>query len=206
MDGTLTKQGTFTVISKTLGFWDRFQELRDKWIAGKLSLCEFNLGAARLLSGVREEDVLDAIGGLELADGAAELSAFLSKRGVKQFIITGAVQHSCGRVAKLLKIRDWVSNEYEVAGGRFTGRIANHFVSSPRDKVAFMEKFASSNGFSLDETIAVGDSRIDSRMLEEAAVGIAVNPKDEKIREAANFVVEKLSYSLPIFRGLLPRG
>lgn len=47
-----------------------------------------------------------------------------------------------------------------------------------------------------DKSVAVGNSHIDAPMLKKAEKGIAFNPNDDKVQEAADTVIEKKDLSL----------
>ena len=91
------------------------------------------------------------------------------------------------------------------AAGRLTGRVEEHFAEQHKPK--FVQAYANGFGFDLPQCIAVGDSRSDIPIFQEAGLAIALNAT-EQARAAAHVSVETedLRNILPLILTQSPRA
>ncbi len=100
----------------------------------------------------------------------------LKKLGYKTAILSGGFTYF-GRALQRRFGFDYVfSNELEIEDGFLTGRLASEIVDGER-KAALLASIAAHEGFSLEQTIAVGDGANDLPMLSIAGLGIAFHAK-----------------------------
>jgi len=100
----------------------------------------------------------------------------LKKLGYKTAILSGGFIYF-GRALQRRFGFDYVfSNDLEIENGILTGNLASEIVDGER-KAALLASIALHEGFSLEQTIAVGDGANDLPMLSIAGLGIAFQAK-----------------------------
>lgn len=203
-DGTLMKTYSFKAIFEAFGLEERFmKDVLARWRADEITLREFDEKAVMLLKGLAEKEVVEQFSMMEPMPGAAELVDYLRSKGVRTAIITCAPPYFPKIMAEKLGMDWWTSNECEVdKDGVLTGKISRHNLPTALDKAKTMEQYAKRVGCSLQETAALGDSRIDLEMLKSAGLGIAVNLTGDApiMRAACKYCVDDLYGALEVFR------
>ena len=147
----------------------------------------------------------------EVADRSGRKNYVYTSRLLKELRSKGyfllAMSGSQQEVAKLFAKRhgfdDCIGSLYERKGDRFTGTILR-FV--PGNKAELINAYAAEHGFSLDDSVAVGDSNGDISMLDLVDFPIAFNPNDKLLAVARErgwtIVIERKNVALT----LEPRG
>ena len=100
----------------------------------------------------------------------------LKKLGYKTAILSGGFTYF-GRALQRRFGFDYVfANDLEIEYGLITGNLASEIVDGER-KASLLASIAAHEGFSLEQTIAVGDGANDLPMLSIAGLGIAFHAK-----------------------------
>jgi phosphoserine phosphatase len=100
----------------------------------------------------------------------------LKRLGYKTAILSGGFTYF-GRALQRRFGFDYVfSNELEIENGMLTGQLAAEIVDGQK-KAELLAQIAAHEGFSLEQTIAVGDGANDLPMLSIAGLGIAFRAK-----------------------------
>ena len=115
--------------------------------------------------------------------GAFELIEKSRKLGLRQVVVTGALDISVTPLMKYLGIDDYVANRLEFVNGEATGRLLPPMIASAT-KASWMRSFAEREGISLSESFAYSDSMSDLPMLSVVGHPAAVNP-DMRLRQTA---------------------
>jgi HAD superfamily hydrolase (TIGR01490 family) len=115
--------------------------------------------------------------------GAFELIEKSRKLGLRQVVVTGALDISVTPLMKYLGIEDYVANRLEFVNGEATGRLLPPMIASAT-KASWMRSFAEREGISLSESFAYSDSMSDLPMLSVVGHPAAVNP-DMRLRQTA---------------------
>ena len=126
---------------------------------------------------------------IPLIKGAKQLISFLKKHDVKVVIISAGLDILANRVAEELDI------DYVVANGvktDRTGRLTGDGIL--RVKLMYKDEnvinIAKEFDIPLENCMAIGNSCFDVPMFETCGIGIAFNPDDDCVRDAADIVVE----------------
>ena len=135
------------------------------------------------------KDIVNMFHDVPLIGGIQETIATLSHNGIRSVIVSGGID----------KAAEMISNEFG-----FDGHSGNSILTYPdgrltgegkvnvdlRDKGIVTKEFMKRFGVRKEETIAVGNSFTDVKMIEACGYGIAFNPIDEEVIEAADIVIK----------------
>src|SRR5438132_1280463 len=115
--------------------------------------------------------------------GAFELIEKSRSLGLRQVVITGALDLSVVPLMKYLGIEDYVTNRLEFVNGVATGRLLPPVVAAAT-KASWIRTFAEREGLSLSDSYAYTDSMSDLPMLSVVGHPAAINP-DMRLRQTA---------------------
>ncbi|MEF8873171.1 MAG: HAD-IB family phosphatase [Candidatus Thermoplasmatota archaeon] len=141
---------------------------------------------------ISKKDIVDMLSDAPLMDGFDECIPYLGENYITAVISGGlkplAEMIGEGHFDKIL------ANDIEERSGELTGEGIVE-VGLKKKGEAF-ERLIAETGIKRERCAAVGNSYIDVPMIEKAGLGIAFNPGDQKIREAADMIVEEKDLSL----------
>lgn len=115
--------------------------------------------------------------------GAFELIEKSRSLGLRQVVVTGALELSVIPLMKYLGIEDYVTNRLEFVNGVATGRLLPPVLAAAT-KASWIRTFAEREGLSLSDSYAYTDSMSDLPMLSVVGHPAAVNP-DMRLRQTA---------------------
>ena len=105
------------------------------------------------------------------------------RSGLRQVVVTGALEVSVRPLLDDLEITDFVANRLEFVEGRATGRLAPPVMASA-SKALWIREYAEREGLSLNDSYAYADSMSDLPMLSVVGHPTAANP-DVRLRSTA---------------------
>src|SRR5215212_10918984 len=115
--------------------------------------------------------------------GAFELIEKSRSLGLRQIVVTGALDLSVTPLMKYLGIEDYVANRLEFVNGVATGRLLPPVLAAAT-KASWIRTYAEREGLSLSDSYAYTDSMSDLPMLSVVGHPAAVNP-DMRLRQTA---------------------
>jgi HAD superfamily hydrolase (TIGR01490 family) len=115
--------------------------------------------------------------------GAYELIDKSKRLGLRQVLVTGAIDFTVQPLAKHLGIDDYVTNRLEFVDGTATGRLLPP-VMAAATKASWMRIYAEKENLNLSDCFAYSDSMSDLPMLSVVGHPTAVNP-DFRLRGTA---------------------
>lgn len=115
--------------------------------------------------------------------GAFELIEKSRSLGLRQVVVTGALELSVKPLMEFLGITDYVANRLEFVNGIATGRLLPPVLAAAT-KASWIRTFAEREGLSLSDSYAYTDSMSDLPMLSVVGHPAAVNP-DMRLRQTA---------------------
>lgn len=115
--------------------------------------------------------------------GTFELLEQSRKLGLRQVVVTGALDLSVKKLLDYLRIDDYVANRLEFVNSKATGRLLPPVMASAT-KASWMRQYAEREGISLSESFAYTDSMSDLPMLSIVGHPAACNP-DARLRATA---------------------
>ncbi len=133
----------------------------------------------RFFAGELFEDVLKPA----VYPGAFELIEKARSLGLRQVVVTGALDISVEPLMKYLGIEDYAANHLEFVNGVATGRLLPPVLAAAT-KASWIRIFAEREGISLSDSYAYTDSMSDLPMLSIVGHPAAVNP-DMRLRQTA---------------------
>jgi HAD superfamily hydrolase (TIGR01490 family) len=121
---------------------------------------------------------------------AHDLIAESRRAGVRQVILSGALDFTMRPLARYLGVDDFIANRLEFRQGKATGKLAKPFVGGAT-KPMLMRDYAARHGIDLARSWAYSDSYSDLTMLAVVGRPTACNP-DRRLRAVAR------SYDWPV--------
>jgi HAD superfamily hydrolase (TIGR01490 family) len=115
--------------------------------------------------------------------GAFELIEKSRSLGLRQVVVTGALDFSVEPLMKYLGIETYVSNRLEFVNGIATGRLLPPVLAAAT-KASWIRNYAEQEGINLSESYAYTDSMSDLPMLSIVGHPAAVNP-DMRLKQTA---------------------
>jgi HAD superfamily hydrolase (TIGR01490 family) len=115
--------------------------------------------------------------------GTFELIAQARSLGMRQVVVTGALDLSVKPLMDYLGIEDYAANRLEFVNGIATGRLLPPVLAAAT-KASWIRIFAEREGISLSDSFAYSDSMSDLPMLSIVGHPAAVNP-DMRLRQTA---------------------
>jgi HAD superfamily hydrolase (TIGR01490 family) len=115
--------------------------------------------------------------------GAFELIEKSRRLGLRQVVVTGALDISVKPLMQHLGIKEYASNHLEFVNGIATGRLLPPVLAAAT-KASWIRTFAEREGISLSDSYAYTDSMSDLPMLSVVGHPAAVNP-DMRLKQTA---------------------
>jgi len=198
MDGTLLKGRGIFVIAEKLGFYDdliRF--IKDD----ALEFYERSIEIGKLMKGFSVDEMLKIFRAIPLQDHVETVVSTLKKKGVKTGIATDSYVFLADDLRRRLDMDFVFGNNLITNDDVVTGKLEINNKSLTKDfisgnvysisKSCVLEELCKHLRISLDETIAVGDGKVDAGMIKKAGLGIAFNASDE-VNKHADIVTNDL--------------
>ena len=176
MDSTLIQAEVIDELAKRAGVGKQVARITERTMCGELNFRESLVQRVSLLRGLPESALAEVAATLRLTEGTERLISTLKKLGYKTAILSGGFSYF-GRALQRRFGFDYVfANDLEIENGLLTGNLASEIVDGER-KASLLASIATHEGFSLEQTIAVGDGANDLPMLSIAGMGIAFRAK-----------------------------
>jgi HAD superfamily hydrolase (TIGR01490 family) len=115
--------------------------------------------------------------------GAFSLIRKSRSLGLRQVVVTGALDFSVAPLMEYLGVNDYAANRLEFVNGVATGRLLPPVLASAT-KASWIRNYAEREGINLSESFAYSDSMSDLPMLSIVGHPAAVNP-DMRLRQTA---------------------
>jgi phosphoserine phosphatase len=176
MDSTLIQAEVIDELAKRAGVGKKVSEITERTMRGELDFKQSFTERLALLKGLPENELAEIAATLVLTDGAEKLISTVKRLGYKTAILSGGFKYFGRALQRRLGIDYVFANELEVENGVLTGRVCGEIIDGAR-KASLLANIAQHEGFSLEQTIAVGDGANDLPMLSIAGLGIAFHAK-----------------------------
>jgi HAD superfamily hydrolase (TIGR01490 family) len=138
------------------------------------------------------EDLFEEVIRPAIYPGTLELLDKSRTMGLRQVVVTGALDVTIGPLLRHLGISEYVANRLEFVDGRATGRLKPPVMASAT-KASWIRTYSEREGLSLNDCYAYADSMSDLPMLSVVGHPTATNP-DLRLKSTA------LRHDWPIVR------
>jgi phosphoserine phosphatase len=143
---------------------------------------------------VRLSDIVRELQDMPLIQGIQETIATLSHHGIKSVIVSGGIDVAAKMIADEFRFDDHAANTIlTYPDGKLTGE--GRVNVDLTDKGIVTREFMKKHGASKEETVAVGNSYTDVKMLNAAGFAIAFNPIDEAVIAVSDRIVRSNNLS-----------
>ena len=129
------------------------------------------------------DEVFESVLKPNIYPGTYELLAKSRAQGLRQVLVTGALDLSIHRLIEHLELDDYVANRLEFVDGMATGRLLPPVMASAT-KASWIRSYAERESINLGDSYAYSDSMSDLPMLSMVGHPAAVNP-DMRLRATA---------------------
>lgn len=188
MDGTLLEpRSCWAYIHEHFGTDN--SEMLQKYINHKVSDQEFvksdiNLWEEKLGRKICENDINSILDEIKPREGAEELVNRLQKAGINTIFLTGGIQFLAEKWAKKWNMQKPLGNELiDDEDGNLIAKIN----ASGHAKGSVMDKLLENMNLTKDDVASVGDTVVDLPLFERSRISIAVNTKDKRVINKANY-------------------
>ena len=194
-DDTLVDGRTIDKIAQKFNLTEELETVRKTTPPGHTQ----SLKIAKLLKGVKLQDMLQVAKEMSLMQGAEKTLNEIKKVGCNIAIVSDSYRRVIEAAIGELPIDFIVANELEVEDGVLTGNLQMPFGWAKKEgclkhsvcKLAALKRLAEEIGADVKDVIAVGNGDIDTCMVEAAGLGIAFNPSSVRLIEVADVVIKE---------------
>ncbi|HEM3541823.1 phosphoserine phosphatase SerB [Streptococcus suis] len=195
VDSTLILEEGIDLLGEEAGLGAQVAAITERAMRGELDFEEALRERVALLKGLPVSVFDRIIQKIHFTPGAAELVSELKTRGYKVAVVSGGFHETVDRLAAQLELDYVRANRLEVVDGVLTGQVLGEIVTKDTKK-ACLEEWATENGLSLSQTIAMGDGANDLPMIQRAGIGVAFCAKPIVQEQAPYQINEKNLYKL----------
>ncbi|HEM3182623.1 TPA: phosphoserine phosphatase SerB [Streptococcus suis] len=195
VDSTLILEEGIDLLGEEAGLGEQVAAITERAMRGELDFEEALRERVALLKGLPVSVFDRIIKKIHFTLGAAELVSELKMRGYKVAVVSGGFHETVDRLAAQLELDYVRANRLEVVDGVLTGQVLGEIVTKDTKK-ACLEEWATENGLSLSQTIAMGDGANDLPMIQRAGIGVAFCAKPIVQEQAPYQINEKNLYKL----------
>ena len=193
MDSTLIEQEVINLLGQSAGQSNEIAQITEKAMAGDLDFKSALIKRVALLKGLDQESLHRVRDQITLTKGAKKLIEELHHQGHKVGVVSGGFIEVIEPILKSLKIDFYRANKLKIEKGVLTGEIDGPIIDSHAKRIA-LEDFATQEGISLEQTVAIGDGANDLEMIKAAGLGIAFNAKP-RVAAAADTTISNQDLS-----------
>src|SRR5919202_777468 len=201
MDGTLIDGRLVFAVADRFGLSDQVKEIQENQI---LHGYEQSIRIARLFRGLSANNITEAIESIRLMKNCRKVVGELKEQGHILGIISDSYDIAVKYVAEKLSFDFYESNTLELdSNGKLTGKI-NMPLGWQKNgcycKISVCKRYRlerNARKFQIGAgcTIAVGDTKSDVCMVENAAVGIAFMPKHNILEDRADVSIKEPDFA-----------
>jgi phosphoserine phosphatase len=187
IDGTLRRvRNPWPHVHQRLGVSDAAQEFVVQWERGEISYEEWIRLTVVLWRGFTRASMMATLNGNSLRQGARELVGWFTTRSIPCVGISTGLTIFNDVTARELGMTKVISNEPHFEDGVCNGEISVHVREDNKGDVmdGVLERYA----VRPEQVVAFGDGTADVPLLTRAALGIAVCPSNDRVRDCAQHV------------------
>ena len=177
MDSTLIYEECIDELAKFTGVSEKIIEITNSSMNGEILFSDSLIQRTSLFEGVKLEILENCfIECINLSKGAKILVDTMNSRNARTYIVSGGYHFFVERVAKLLNVTDYYSNDFIIEDKKISGKVKKPIIDGI-GKLKLIKKICKKSNLNLNNVIAVGDGANDIKMLESAGHGVAYKSK-----------------------------
>ncbi len=193
MDGTMIDGRLVELISKKFGMYDQIKQIQsDSSLYGYIKTQKI----ASLLKGIEGKEIVIALESLPLMKNCQKVINLLKQNDYKIGIITDSYNIAAKILVDKLCLDFFAANDLIISGGLITGEVdmplgwneINCYCRISVCKKYHLVAYARKYNIDIKNTVAIGDTRGDTCMINHAGIGIAFMPKDNSIGSHRNLI------------------
>ena len=196
MDSTVINEEVIDQLALRAGKGEEVALITDSAMRGEIDFAQSLTQRVALLTDLPSSVIEEVREALTLTTGVVDLFAAIHRSGGLIAVVSGGFHNVIDPLLEQLGVDFILANTLESTDSRLTGKVIGRIIDA-RAKAEFLKEIATSNGISLDETVAIGDGANDREMLVLAGVGIAFCAKPTLI-EVADIVISERNLALVI--------
>lgn len=174
LDGTLMLRATSSgVLADAIGHGNAYRALELRYDAGHATNREVTDRQAEWFEGLPLADVHRVLRHGPWIKGLGEALATLADAGCRLLLATLAWRFVGDMLAERYPFDAVCGAEMAIDNATLTGRVDGYF--DEYDKLSFVASWCADNGYSLQDVVAIGDSRSDVPLFENVRASIALN-------------------------------
>jgi phosphoserine phosphatase len=183
MDSTLIQVEVIDELARRHGVYEEVAAVTERAMRGELDFQQSFRERMAKLKGLDESVLAEIAAELPLMDGVERLMKQLKRLGYRTVILSGGFSYFARHLQTRLGFDEVHANELLIENGKVTGEVAEPIIDADR-KALLLHEIAEREGFTMEQTIAVGDGANDLKMLASAGLGIAFRAKPLVRRQA----------------------
>ena len=188
VDSTFLTQEVIELVADHAGVRAEVEEITTAAMRGELDFAASLRARVALLEGLEESVLATVRSSLVPTPGALELIRRAKAAGWVTALVSGGFHEVIDELAAEAGIDHVRANRFEIADGRFTGRVSGPIIAG-QAKRRTLEELAARHGVPVARIVAMGDGANDREMLGAAGTGIAFRAKPA-LREIADVVLD----------------
>ena len=188
VDSTFLTQEVIELVADHAGVRAEVDEITTAAMRGELDFAASLRARVALLEGLEESVLATVRSSLVPTPGALELIRRAKAAGWVTALVSGGFHEVIDELAAEAGIDHVRANRFEIADGRFTGRVSGPIIDG-QAKRRTLEELAARHGVPVARIVAMGDGANDREMLGAAGTGIAFRAKPA-LREIADVVLD----------------
>jgi phosphoserine phosphatase len=178
LDGTLMPhQTTSGVLADAIGRGDAYRALELRHDAGDVSNDEVTDVQAAWFAGLPLAEAHRVLERGPWIEGLGETLGALAEAGCRLLLATLAWRFVAETLAGRYPFDAVSGAEMAIVDGTLTGTVNRYF--DEHDKLSFVARWCSANGYGMQDVVAIGDARSDLPLFRSAAASIALNATPE---------------------------
>ena len=177
MDSTLINEECIDELAKFTGFSDKVLEITKAAMNGKILFSDSLIKRTELFKGINLDILEECFNNfISISNGAKTLISTMNSRNAKTYIVSGGYKFFVDKVAKLLKVTDYFSNDVVVKNRVFSGKLKKPIIGEI-GKFNLVKNICKKNNLNIKDVISVGDGANDIKMLSTTGHGVAFKSK-----------------------------
>jgi HAD superfamily PSPase-like hydrolase len=189
IDGTLRREkDPWMLLHRQFGTEKEGTIYYEQWSNGEISYEEMTRLDVKCWKGIPRDEMLKVLKHNPIRKGAHELIDWFRQKNVPCVGVSTGIDLFNNSTAKDLGMDEVVSNNLLFDNDICTGEVVINVEEARKDEI--LKTFAKKYQVELTDIISFGDGDADIALFKNSAVSVAVFPRNHKVKESADFIIE----------------